>query len=136
MKDLDVDPPKKELNVLDNGDWRDNVKKMLLDIFQKNNLSLHEAIFIPPTFASNQYTKKSCVAILDYQVKKDIVKLLENLQIHSADHWLTEELKNFMQTQNGSDNIDKNAFDKWIVNLKIMYLVYEEPEKWYKWKPF
>ena len=26
MKDLDVDPPKKELKVLDNGDWQGNVE--------------------------------------------------------------------------------------------------------------
>ena len=34
------------------------------------NGALHEAIFIPPTFVSNQYTKKSTVAILDYEVKE------------------------------------------------------------------
>ena len=31
-----------------------------------------------------------------------------------------------MQTQNGAHCIDKRAFDKWILNLKIMYLVIEE----------
>ena len=31
-----------------------------------------------------------------------------------------------MQTQNSADGIDTNAFDQWMVNLKIMYLVFEE----------
>ena len=74
---------------------------------------LHEAVFIPPTFVSNQYTKKSWfVAILDYEVKKDMDRLLDNLKKHSP--------------QSDADRIDTNAFDQWIMSLKIMYLVIEE----------
>uniref|UniRef100_A0A7M5V782 Chromosomal replication initiator protein DnaA ATPAse domain-containing protein n=1 Tax=Clytia hemisphaerica TaxID=252671 RepID=A0A7M5V782_9CNID len=87
---------------------------------------LHEAVFIPPTFVSQQYKKKSTVAILDYDVKKDLERLLVNLKKDSPGHWMTMEFEHFMQTQNGADRIDKNAFDKWIVNLKIMYLVIDE----------
>ncbi|XP_066913621.1 uncharacterized protein [Clytia hemisphaerica] len=87
---------------------------------------IHEAVFIPPTFVSRQYTKKSKVAILDYEVKKDMERLLNNLKEDSPGHWRTKELENFMQTQNGADRIDTKAFDKWIVNLKIMYLINEE----------
>ena len=87
---------------------------------------LHEAVFIPPTFVSNQYMKKSSAAILDYEVKKDIFRLLDNLKEHSPDDWLTKELDAFMATQNDADRIDTKAFDQWVVNLKIMYLVLEE----------
>uniref|UniRef100_A0A7M5WW77 Uncharacterized protein n=1 Tax=Clytia hemisphaerica TaxID=252671 RepID=A0A7M5WW77_9CNID len=93
-------------------------------LFKKD---VHEAVFIPPTFVSNQYMKKSPVAILEYEVKKDIDRLLDNLKEHSPDYWLTKELQTFLQTQNGDDDcIDKKAFDQWIVNLKIMYLVIED----------
>ena len=53
---------------------------------------LHEAVFIPPTFASNQYVKKSSVAVLDYEVKKDMERLVDNLKEHSPGKWLTIEL--------------------------------------------
>ena len=49
----------------------------------------HACVFIPPTFVSNQYTKKSDVAVLDYEVKKDIERLLDNLKEHSPNYWLT-----------------------------------------------
>ncbi|XP_066932884.1 uncharacterized protein [Clytia hemisphaerica] len=84
---------------------------------------VHKAVFIPPTFVSQQYSKKSTVAILDYEVKKDMDRLLDNLKVQSPDYWLTKELQNFMQTQNDINRIDTNAFDQWVVNLKIMYLV-------------
>ena len=87
---------------------------------------LHEAVFIPPTFVSNQYKKKSTIAILDYEVKKDIERLLNNLKEHSTEYWLTKELQTFMQTHDGTDCIDQKAFDRWVVNLKIMYLVITE----------
>ena len=87
---------------------------------------LHEAVFIPPTFLSTQYTKKSTVAILDYEVKKDMDRLLENWKEHSPEHWFMKELQNFMETQKGANFIDTNAFDKWVVNLKIMYLLITE----------
>ncbi|XP_066921009.1 uncharacterized protein [Clytia hemisphaerica] len=99
---------------------------------------VHEAVFIPPTFVSNQYMKKLPVAILEYEVKKDINRLLDNLKEHSPDYWLTKELKSFLQAKNGEDDeddddndndndyIDKKAFDPWVVNLKIMFLVIEE----------
>ncbi|XP_066910457.1 uncharacterized protein [Clytia hemisphaerica] len=86
----------------------------------------NEAVFIPPTFVSNQYSKKSSVAILDYDVKKDIERLLDNLKEHSLGHWLTVELDAFLQTQYNTDRIDKKALDKWIMNLRIMYLVTQE----------
>ena len=87
---------------------------------------LHEAVFIPPTFVSNQYMKDSPVAILDYEVKKDIERLVDNLKELSPENWLTKELQNFMQTQIDASCIDKKAFDQWIVNLKIMYLAITE----------
>ena len=87
--------------------------------------SEHTSVFIPPTFASNQY-KKSSVAVLDYDVTKDIRRLLENLKQHSPTYWLTKELNTFMNTQKSADCIDKKAFDQWILNLQIMYLVIAE----------
>uniref|UniRef100_A0A7M5V9N4 Uncharacterized protein n=2 Tax=Clytia hemisphaerica TaxID=252671 RepID=A0A7M5V9N4_9CNID len=83
------------------------------------------SVFIPPTFVSNQY-KKSSFAILNYDVKKDIDRLLVNLKQHSPTYWLTKELETFMQTQNNADSIDKKAFGKWILNLQIMYLAISE----------
>uniref|UniRef100_A0A7M5UK93 Uncharacterized protein n=1 Tax=Clytia hemisphaerica TaxID=252671 RepID=A0A7M5UK93_9CNID len=83
------------------------------------------SVFIPPTFVSNQY-KKSSTAILDYDVKKDIDRLLVSLKQHSPTYWLTKELESFMQTQNNADSVDKKAFGKWILNLQIMYLVISE----------
>ena len=87
--------------------------------------SEHTSVFIPPTFVSNQY-KKPSVAILDYEVKKDIDRLLDNLKQHSPTYWLTTELQSFLNTQNITDSIDKKAFDQWILNLQIMYLVIAE----------
>ncbi|XP_066910542.1 uncharacterized protein [Clytia hemisphaerica] len=87
----------------------------------------HTSVFIPPTFASCQYTNNSPVAILDFEVKADIERLVNNLLYHSPDYWLTIELHNFMQTQSGEHRtIDKKEFDQWVFNLKIMYLVIEE----------
>ncbi|XP_066917654.1 uncharacterized protein [Clytia hemisphaerica] len=85
----------------------------------------HTSVFIPPTFVSKQY-KKSSTAILDYDVKKDIDRLLVNLKEHSPTYWLTKELETFMQTQNNDDSIDKKSFGKWILNLQIMYLAISE----------
>ncbi|XP_066930751.1 uncharacterized protein [Clytia hemisphaerica] len=92
-------------------------------LFKKD---VHEAVFIPPTFVSNQYMKKSPVVVLKYEVKKDIDRLLDNLKEHSNNYWWTKELESFMQTQNGADCIGQKAFDQWFVNLKIMFLVIEE----------
>eukprot|EP00111_Clytia_hemisphaerica_P022505 TCONS_00066176-protein len=83
------------------------------------------SVFIPPTFVSNQY-KKSSTAILNYDVKNDIDRLLVNLKQHSPTYWLTKELETFMQTQNNADSVDKKAFGKWILNLQIMYLAISE----------
>lgn len=85
----------------------------------------HTSVFIPPTFVSNQY-KKSSTAILDYDVEKDIYRLLVNLKQHSPTYWLTKELETFMQTQNGNGYIDSKVFDRWILNLQIMYLIIVE----------
>eukprot|EP00111_Clytia_hemisphaerica_P010854 TCONS_00031760-protein len=85
----------------------------------------HTSVFIPPTFVSNQY-KKSSTAILDYDVEKDIYRLLVNLRQHSPTYWLTKELETFMQTQNGNDSIDSKVFDRWILNVQIMYLIIVE----------
>ena len=64
--------------------------------------------------------------MLDYDVKRDIERLLINLKQHSPTYWLTKELDTFMQAQNGADCIDKKAFDQWILNLKIMYMMTKE----------
>ncbi|XP_066917250.1 uncharacterized protein [Clytia hemisphaerica] len=82
----------------------------------------HASVFIPPTFVSNQY-KKSSTAILDYDVGKDIGRLLGNLKQNSQTYWLTRELETFINTQNIIDGIDKKAYDQWILNLQILYLV-------------
>ncbi|XP_066920861.1 uncharacterized protein [Clytia hemisphaerica] len=86
----------------------------------------HACVFIPPTFVSNQYTKKSDVAILDYEVKKDIERLAENLKEHSPDHWLTREIQALLETQNDAECIDKRTFDQWALNIQVMYLVVRE----------
>ena len=85
----------------------------------------HTSVFIPPTFVSHQYMKDSSVAILDYEVKTDIERLLDNLKHHSPMSWLTNDLTSFMQTQT-DDFIEKKAFDQWILKMKIKYLVIEE----------
>ena len=90
------------------------------------NEDVNEAIFIPPTFVSHQYTKNSFASILDYEVKKDVNRLLDNLKEHSPEHWLTRELQTFMLTQIGLGCIDKKAFDGWRLNLQIMHLVFQE----------
>ena len=88
------------------------------------NRAFHEGVFIPPTFVSNQYSKKSTVAILDYDVNKLIQKLLANLKEHTPEHWLFKELNGFLQSQNNT--IGQDAFQKWIFNVKVMYLVLKE----------
>ncbi|XP_066926240.1 uncharacterized protein [Clytia hemisphaerica] len=89
----------------------------------------HTSVFIPPTFTSNQYTNRSPVAILNYEVKADIERLVNNLFNHSPDYWLTIELHNFMLTQFGEHRtINQKDFDQWVFNLKIMYLVIESGE--------
>ena len=88
------------------------------------NGALHEAVFIPPIFVSNQYTKKSTVAILDYEVKKNIERLLANLKEHTPEQWLFKELNGFLQSQ--KETIGQDTFQKWIFNVKIMYLVSKE----------
>ena len=85
----------------------------------------HASVFTPPTFVSNQYMKQSTVAVLDYDVKKDIERLLVNLKNHSPTYWLTRELEAFIRIQNGYCT-DKKVFDQWILNVKIMYLMIEE----------
>uniref|UniRef100_A0A7M5UYF9 Uncharacterized protein n=1 Tax=Clytia hemisphaerica TaxID=252671 RepID=A0A7M5UYF9_9CNID len=81
----------------------------------------HTSVFIPPIFVSNQY-KQSSAALLEYNIDKDIERLLVNLKQHSPTYWLTKELESFIITQNGADCIDKKAFDRWILNLQIMVL--------------
>ena len=88
------------------------------------NDALREAVFMPPTFVSNQYTKKCSVAILDYEVKKDIERFLTNLKEYTPEHWLSKELDRFLQSQN--DSIGQDAFRNWIFNVKIMYLISQE----------
>ena len=86
----------------------------------------YACVFIPPTFVSNQYTKKSDVAVLEYEVKKDIERLLDNLKEHSPDYWLTRELRALLETQDDADCIDKRTFDQWVSNIQVMYLVIRE----------
>ena len=49
---------------------------------------------------------------------------MNNLREHSPGHWLLEELNRFLQSQN--DAIGQNAFQKWIFNVKVMYLVLKD----------
>uniref|UniRef100_A0A7M6DJL4 Uncharacterized protein n=1 Tax=Clytia hemisphaerica TaxID=252671 RepID=A0A7M6DJL4_9CNID len=86
----------------------------------------HGAVFIPPTFMSYQYKKKSTVAVLDYDVKKDIERLLHNLLHHSPNYWFTTDLRDFISSQGFGDTIDQKYFSKWILNLKIKYLIMQE----------
>ncbi|XP_066912123.1 uncharacterized protein [Clytia hemisphaerica] len=85
----------------------------------------HTSIFIPPTFVSKQYVKKN-VALLEYDVRRDMDRLLVNLKQHSPTYWLTKELETFMNAQNKPDCIDKKSFERWILNVQIMYLVINE----------
>ena len=89
------------------------------------DLNQHTSVFIPPTFVSHQYAKKP-VAMLEYDVKRDIERLLDNLKRHSPTYWLTKELQAFMNTQHGVDSLNKKMFDQWILNLQILYLVITE----------
>ncbi|XP_066931381.1 uncharacterized protein [Clytia hemisphaerica] len=87
----------------------------------------HQSVFIPPVFSSSQFNdKESTTNILDYDVRKDLTRLADNLNQSSPDYWLTNELHLFVQSQKSGHFIDKNLFDQWILNLKMMYLVAKE----------
>ena len=78
-------------------------------------------------FQSNQYYKESPVSILDFKIEGKFQSTLRNLKQHQPNEWFTKELDAFLQTQatrlaNG-DDIDKKQFEKWILNIKIGYLV-------------
>ncbi|XP_066924152.1 uncharacterized protein [Clytia hemisphaerica] len=85
----------------------------------------HSSVFIPPTFVSNQY-KKYSTAILDYDIKKDIGRLLDNSKQNSPMNWFTRELEAFMSTQHGGESIDAKDFQRWTLNLQIIYLAIVE----------
>ncbi|XP_066932914.1 uncharacterized protein [Clytia hemisphaerica] len=93
--------------------------------------ALHEAIFIPPLFESDQYAKtNSSVHMLDFEdVKKSsIQKSLDNLKLNNPNHWFTKELQSFhdLQHKNSGDEIKTTEFEEWIRNIKIMHLLSEE----------
>ena len=92
--------------------------------------SRHEAVFIPPVFCSNQYTKKSLVCLLDYDIEKQCLKTLDNLLKELPNHWFTRQLQMFIQQQGLANNADHQIndalFHKWILNIKIIYLVSKE----------
>ncbi|XP_066925520.1 uncharacterized protein [Clytia hemisphaerica] len=93
--------------------------------------TLHEAIFIPPLFESDQYAKTdSSVHMLDFEdgKKSSIQKSLDNLKLNNPNHWFTKELQSFhdLQQSNSSDEINAKEFTNWIRNIKLKYLLIEE----------
>ncbi|XP_066929108.1 uncharacterized protein [Clytia hemisphaerica] len=87
-------------------------------------------LFIPAEFQSNQYFKESPVSISDFKLEETFQSTLRNLKQHQPGKWLTEELDAFLQTQStglaNGDDINKLLFEKWILNIKLMYLITEE----------
>ncbi|XP_066922338.1 uncharacterized protein [Clytia hemisphaerica] len=94
-------------------------------LFQPDN---NEAIFIPPEFVSNQYCKQS--PNLDDNIEENVRRSLQNLQEHSPEDWFTKALVDFLQTPMGGafneERIDQKAFENWIQNVKVKYLVFQE----------
>ncbi|XP_066926810.1 uncharacterized protein [Clytia hemisphaerica] len=90
----------------------------------------HEPVFIPPVFCSNQYTKKSPVALLDYDIEKQCLETLDNLTKGSPNYWFTEQLQTFIQNQGMTSEtvhqINAADFTKWLLNVKITHLVANE----------
>ena len=105
------------------------LEREYIDSFLFDSQKYQDALFIPPVFQSNQYTKESPVSILDYDVVKDIEKTLDNMLKNSPNDWFTSDFKAFIQTQkcvSGTTvktEINSKEFDQWIVNTKIKYLV-------------
>eukprot|EP00111_Clytia_hemisphaerica_P022810 TCONS_00067146-protein len=108
--------PMKVMKELLERDWRDC---FLFDECKS------EAIFFPYCYISNQCTGKPSGAILDNGIKKQIERLSNNLkERHPKDYWLTREVSSFLASQPKSDDIfDSKAFENWILNLKIMYII-------------
>ena len=83
-----------------------------------------EAIFIPPEFVSNQYCKQS--PNLEENIEENVKRSLQNLQEHSPEFWFTKDLADFIHTPMigtpEEERIDKEAFDNWILNVKVKYL--------------
>ena len=86
-----------------------------------------ECVFIPPVFCSNQYTRKYSVPLLDFEFEKLFLTTLENLLKEFPNHWFTEQLKTFVQQQglrnNNANEINTSDFNKWILNVKMSYLI-------------
>ena len=90
----------------------------------------HECVFIPPVFCSNQYTRKSLVPLLDFDFEKQFLTTLAQLSNEFPNRWFTKQLKTFVQQQGLSHHDTKEInpvdFDKWILNVKMSYLVVQE----------
>ena len=88
------------------------------------NDSKDEPIFIPPVFLSQEYSKKTKVSVLDYNVKEKILDTLEKVEL--PENWKTKEYKDLLNMLNsGADNF-KVAYDKWIRQMKPIYNAAEE----------
>ena len=88
------------------------------------NDSKDEPIFIPPVFLSQEYSKKTKVSVLDYNVKEKILDTLGKVEL--PENWKTKEYKDLLNMLNsGADNF-KVAYDKWIRQMKPIYNAAEE----------
>ncbi|XP_066935003.1 uncharacterized protein [Clytia hemisphaerica] len=86
----------------------------------------HKPIFIPSKFMSNQYCKKSNMAVFDFDIEQKIKETLVNLKNESPDFWFTKELDVFLQTQQMNDEINQKEFNNWILKIKTMHLMLQE----------
>ncbi|XP_066921938.1 uncharacterized protein [Clytia hemisphaerica] len=107
------------------------LEREYVESFLFDSQNYHEALFIPPVFKSNQYTKESSVSILDYDVVKDVKKTLGNMLKNSPRHWFTTDFQAFIQTQKPVSGttlteINSKEFDQWITKSKIKHLVVKE----------
>ena len=89
-------------------------------LFMRNR---HEPVFIPPVFRSGQYSGKSTVAVLDYNIVAEIKRTLDNLVRNSSDFWFTPELQALVQNQADPGEINGKDFTNWTLNIKIMHLI-------------
>uniref|UniRef100_A0A7M5WY39 Uncharacterized protein n=1 Tax=Clytia hemisphaerica TaxID=252671 RepID=A0A7M5WY39_9CNID len=107
------------------------LEREYVESFLFDSQNYQEALFIPPVFKSNQYTKESSVSILDYDVVKDVEKTLENMSTNSPRHWFATDFQAFIQTQKSVSGttlteINSKEFDQWITKSKIKHLVVKE----------
>ncbi|XP_066933713.1 uncharacterized protein [Clytia hemisphaerica] len=92
-------------------------------VFDSNH---HEPIFIPSEFVCSQYFKESSTADLEPDIENQMRQTLENLKKQAPKFWLTKDLDVFLQTQKQGSEIDQTEYEKWILKVKVMYLLTQE----------